>query len=467
MPQTIEHGTGTGEFRRLAIPGGELRVCAESVAELAELGLLDPRRWRTADLPGKLLQQSARGLVMRVRAGSRSLFAKYQRPRPGFAELLRGSRSSSPAERERSAAACLAGLGLATPRFLLAGETRARSGRVRESFLLSEVLPGRTLERADAELTGALSSLLALLSRERIHVPDLYAKHLLLDPGRSPALGLVDLERVVARSRRGARSLFVRHAAGLVATLPGLDARELAQALDPQDAARLVRRIEARAELVRVRKKLPRDLIGRHRYRDEAAVHGYRARSSSRHAAELRLLSAVLPVPLAGTVLDAPCGAGRFSEILGQRGARTLALDLSPAMMRHARSASSWCALGELERLPLRDRAVEGALCFRFLHHVPGREQRLRILRELTRVSRRFVVLSFFHPFSAHHVLRRLRSLASGEPLARHACRLSALRAELGALGWRIVRVSAQAPFRRDLWALRAEPDRAGPPGRD
>ena len=452
---TRSQDTLAPETVRIAIAGGEVRVHERSAPELERLGLLDPERWRTRAFPGAELQEDARGWVLRLPAPGRALFVKYRRSL-GAAPWWR--RGLSPAERERRAALSLANLGLATPAVLLAGETRGSLGAVRESFLVTEPLAGAPLERAEPRVASALGRLLVTLSRERVLVPDLYAKHLFLAPERDPELGLLDLERVRLAARKSPRALFLRHAANLVASLPGLDARELARAFEPDRLDELARAIEERADLVRTRKKLPRDYGARARYRDGAEVERYQGRSSSRHAAELALLDALLPRSTSGTVLDAPCGAGRFSEILASRGARVLALDLSPAMLRTAARVAAGAARGELERLPLADRSVEGALCFRFLHHVPSSAQRARILAELTRVSKSFVVVSFFHPWSAHHALRRLRRAALGAPLTRHACTLATLRSELAALGWKVTRTRAQARFRRDLWALRAEP---------
>ena len=401
---------------------------------------------------------------MHIRSPGGELFAKYQHgsePGRDLVAWLRGRPALSAAQREERAAAALGQLGLGTPRFLLSGETRGRFGRPRESFLVSAALEGRALAgmAPEPEIVRALARFVAEISRTRIHIPDLYAKHVFVRrDGDGPVeLGLIDLERVELDSRRGSRWLFVRHAAGLVATLPGLTAREVADAADAGDAD-LLAEVERRAELVRVRKKMPREYAARQRYRDEESVASYRARSPSRHAAELRLLDRLLPARIDGTVLDAPCGAGRFSEILCARGARTLALDLSPAMVQSAARVSPWCGLGELEHLPLADKTVEGALCFRFLHHVPSREQRQRILGELTRVSRRFVVLSFFHPLSPHQALRHLKSAFTGRPIARYTVTVGRLRTELAALGWNVRAVHAQSRFRRDLWALRAEP---------
>jgi SAM-dependent methyltransferase len=439
-------------WTRVPITGGELRVRPEARERLERLGLLDPERWRTGTLPGRTVQATPRATILALEDGA--LFAKHCRG-SGAARGRLGRRGAG--ETERLAAERLAAIGVRAPRFLLVGERRGALGRVQESFLVSERLAGRPLtERAvEARSKRALVELVRALAGHRIHAPDLFAKHVFVaDDPAAPVLGLLDLERVEV-TRLSAEALLVRHAGNLVATVPGLHAQALAQALE---APMLATRIEERAELVRVRKRLPRDYGARHRYGEVAQVQAYRARSPRRQRDEQRLLDRVLPRDLSGWVLDAPCGAGRFSEELAHRGARPLALDLSPAMVRSAASVAAGAAVGELERLPLADDAVAGVLCFRFLHHVPSPEQRRRVLAELTRVSRRFVVVSFFHPWSAHNALRWVRGHLSRSTRVRHTVTPAELRRDLAGVGWRVTVLAAQAPYRRDLWVLRAEP---------
>src|SRR6185503_20238251 len=174
-----------------------------------------------------------------------------------------------------------------------------------------------------------------------------YAKHLFHRAGeRGDEFALVDLLRVEPRPLRGATEWFVRHAGGLLATVPGASATELALALPTgiQPTSRIAERIEERAELVRQRKKLVGDYLGRTRYRAEEQIERYGARSSSRAQAEERLLAELLPKKIEGHVLDAPCGLGRFTQLLKKRGGRVVSLDISPGMAERAYEGSSRAA---------------------------------------------------------------------------------------------------------------------------
>jgi hypothetical protein len=315
-------------WSRCALPGGELRAETEALAELDRLGLLDPERWRKEQLGGVTVNRKPDRWVRALPGEGRALFAKYRRgKRRGewLGELLHARLPRSAAAREDSATRALQTLGLSTARVLLAGELTTALGVERESFLVTEELVGfDPVERVPwNRLSPRLRALLAGLSERRVAVPDLYAKHLFSrsDPAHADAieLAVVDLPRVETRTLRSAVELFVRHAGALVATVPGATAQELALAY-PGAAAQLEQRIEARAALVRRRKKLPlvsadRGYAARVRYIGELPVARYKQRSASRDRAERGLLGDLLPERIDGLVLDVPSGYGRMNEL--------------------------------------------------------------------------------------------------------------------------------------------------------
>jgi SAM-dependent methyltransferase len=456
-------------WSRYSLSRGELRAETESLEELERLGLLDLDRWRREELGGVAVNRKPDRWVRCIPGGRKALFAKYRRGvRRGewLEELLHVRKPLSAAGREERASAILSNLGLATAHIVLAGEVCGALGVERESFLVTEELVGfdPAQELAWDRLAPGLRALLAGLAQRRVAVPDLYAKHLFHRPpnGRGAEWALVDLPRVEPRSMRTPFERFARHAAGLVATLPGASARELALAFPGGPSPELVRKIEDRAEVVRARKGGgPKPYAARERYGSADAVAGYAARSAPRDRAERKLIAAVLPERIDGAVLDAPCGTGRLTSLLEERGARVVSLDLSTAMALAARAESQRAVLGELERLPLRAGSVEGAVCFRFLHHLPTAEQRVRILTELARVARRFVVVSFFHPISAHHLARTAARLVRGARVDRYTLTCAELEREAALAGLRIDATRAQQRFARELWVARLVPSRS------
>ena len=97
--------------------------------------------------------------------------------------------------------------------------------------------------------------------------------------------------------------------------------------------------------------------------------------------------------------------------------------------------------------LPCADRAFAGVLCMRLLQHLPSSAQRVECLRELRRVCRGPVLVSFFDAISLQHARRVVRARL-GRRSKRHAIRPRTLAAELRAAGLELV---AQAPLRRFL----------------
>jgi SAM-dependent methyltransferase len=153
-------------------------------------------------------------------------------------------------------------------------------------------------------------------------------------------------------------------------------------------------------------------------------------------------------------LFDAPCGTGRFSALWPRLGYEALGADLSPAMLAQARAKHPSAALitADLARLPLRDRAVDAAVCVRLLHLVRSPEERLAILRELRRVSRLGAVVDWRHGHTLRVWGRRLRWRLGLRERAPANPSLAAIRAEMEAAGFRVVQLLPvhRAPFLSD-----------------
>ncbi|MEZ5528489.1 MAG: class I SAM-dependent methyltransferase [Porticoccaceae bacterium] len=104
------------------------------------------------------------------------------------------------------------------------------------------------------------------------------------------------------------------------------------------------------------------------------------------------------------TVLDLPCGAGRFWPLLAEHSQRQIfAADNSGDMLQVALTNQP-AQLAE-RVIPFRtsafaidmpDASVDNIFCMRLLHHIEKAEQRLAILQEFQRVTRDTVVLSLW-----------------------------------------------------------------------
>ena len=146
----------------------------------------------------------------------------------------------------------------------------------------------------------------------------------------------------------------------------------------------------------------------RQRYRsvDQALVNW-----RERHIVEALLKRCQLQ---GGSVLDVPCGYGRFTALFARLGMTATGADVSDVMVSLARDnqvpsgRGRWLA-ADICHLPFADGMFDCAFSIRLLHHRYSHDVRVRMLRELARVSRRFVVISFYLATPLHTLARSWR----------------------------------------------------------
>jgi SAM-dependent methyltransferase len=112
-------------------------------------------------------------------------------------------------------------------------------------------------------------------------------------------------------------------------------------------------------------------------------------------------------------LLDLPCGGGRLSAPMAHHTDLLIEADIGLGQLRYGRAHGRvstdqlWMAASGFD-IPLRDASVDGTVCVRLAHHLPMEAERVRLVRELLRVSKRFVIMSFFDYYSPKNTLRRL-----------------------------------------------------------
>jgi hypothetical protein len=179
------------------------------------------------------------------------------------------------------------------------------------------------------------------------------------------------------------------------------------------------------------------------RYRDRRFRDGSGPATDRRERRALRALLAQCP-PAPGPWLDAPAGAGRMSDELPQP---AVLADRDSAMLVAA-GAPRMRVCASVHALPFRDGAFAGVLCHRLLQHIPTAAERIAILRELRRVGRAAVIVSFFDAHSLQHLRRVLRRLLGKRRSGRGAVGIRAFLTECRAAGLAPVAVR---PLRRLL----------------
>lgn len=136
-----------------------------------------------------------------------------------------------------------------------------------------------------------------------------------------------------------------------------------------------------------------------------------------------RIEQLLASLPRCRRLLDIPCGGGRVSGPLAKATDLLLQADLSLSQVLTARQTMgsqgnfAWLTASAF-LIPLKEGTVDGILCNRLAHHLSGVEQE-RLIGELLRVSKRFVILSYYDHDSFKSRGRRLRGKNPGYTLRR------------------------------------------------
>jgi SAM-dependent methyltransferase len=118
-------------------------------------------------------------------------------------------------------------------------------------------------------------------------------------------------------------------------------------------------------------------------------------------------------IPAGSKVLDLPCGTGRMTRLLVERGYRVTAADASEAMLARARENYAAYRTEKGRGAPevpfsLRDvlatgfqtNEFDGVSCIRLFHHFSEAEIRRKALRELGRICHGPIVVTFLNSFA-------------------------------------------------------------------
>jgi ubiquinone/menaquinone biosynthesis C-methylase UbiE len=169
----------------------------------------------------------------------------------------------------------------------------------------------------------------------------------------------------------------------------------------------------------------PSQVHARERYQDRQVADNYDRVRFTRPIGRLidalekravqRALKAVRQLCPCPRVLDTPCGTGRITELLLHQGWTVTGGDISQPMMDIARRKLSpfgdrvgFCQL-DIEDLQLPERSFDLITCIRLLNHLLPAE-RARALREMARVSRRFVIVNVSFASSLYRLKANLKS---------------------------------------------------------
>lgn len=136
------------------------------------------------------------------------------------------------------------------------------------------------------------------------------------------------------------------------------------------------------------------------------------------------VLRMIANFPAGSHILDCPCGTGRVMQLLLEKQFRVTAADCSIHMVSRCRdnmltkfpalSATMDFCVEDVMGTTFADRSFDCVICNRLLHHYDDAETRIKVLRELARLSRGLVIVSFTNARSFSVMRMRLRSALAG-----------------------------------------------------
>lgn len=191
---------------------------------------------------------------------------------------------------------------------------------------------------------------------------------------------------------------------------------------------------------------------------DHRKAHAYQHRKVNKHANEMKLLDRTFTlIPKEHTVLDVPCGGGRVFLRLAGHGYKVMGADLSDAMIAYAQQNADQAGLGikvdkqDIEALTYADRSVDTIVCFRLFQHFPTPAIRQRAVSEMCRVSRQYVVMSYFSPYSWTQAKDMLKDKLGIRKLRKYPTSLTEVEGYFEKCGYRLVKDFAQLPLLHTL----------------
>jgi SAM-dependent methyltransferase len=150
-------------------------------------------------------------------------------------------------------------------------------------------------------------------------------------------------------------------------------------------------------------------------------------------------------------VLDVPCGYGRFSDLLLDKDFSLVSSDISFPMVKRAREKSghphsrflSGVVADAKHGLPFKKGAFSLVLSMRFFHHVHEKKERESILKEFSRATSDWVILSFYQKNLFHNLQRKFRRRIKRSRTRIKMISRQELCQEAEGAGFKVVKISS------------------------
>lgn len=169
------------------------------------------------------------------------------------------------------------------------------------------------------------------------------------------------------------------------------------------------------------------------------------------------------------SIVDLPCGTGRFTGHLARAGYKVVGSDISLEMMHQAAGLESvkhaniaGYVRADAEALPFAAKSVDCLMSIRFLFHVDP-ETRRRMLREFGRVSRRWVIADYRHKYSFRYGVWKVSRLLGLTRRPFERVSVKSMTAEFEDAGLRVAKIIPVRRWLSDKWVVLAETSHLDP----
>ena len=161
-----------------------------------------------------------------------------------------------------------------------------------------------------------------------------------------------------------------------------------------------------------------------------------------------RLLGGTLDILRGKKVLEAGCGAGRFTEILLASGAHAFAVDISTAVEANYKNCNKYSdyfvCQADILNLPVQPEQFDIVICVGVIQHTPNPEQTMTELCKQVKPGGLFVMDHYTHGYPVTLSRRILRAILLRMPkgFSLEFCKiLTALLWPLHRMFWKYIRV--------------------------
>ena len=152
--------------------------------------------------------------------------------------------------------------------------------------------------------------------------------------------------------------------------------------------------------------------------------------------------------------LDVPCGYGRFSQLLLERNFSIVSSDLSFHMVNRAvhrdlgkdNQKHLGCIVDAKKLMPFMACSFDIVFCMRFFHHVHEKKERETILKEFSRISRKWLILSYYEINQLHLLQRKLRKKMNKSRTRIKMISNKDFYEEAEKTGWRAIKIFSLFP---------------------